>query len=561
MKLKSNFFYTLREDVKDEDSRSGNLLVRSGMIKKSSAGVYVYLPFGFKVIKNIENIIRDEMNKTGASELLMPVLIPEEVYEKSGRKTSFGSSIFTSKDRYDRNYILGPTHEELFTIASSMKIKSYKDMPFNLYQFETKFRDEARPRYGLIRVREFIMKDAYSFDRDLNGLDESYNKMFNAYKNIFDRLNLDYKIVTADTGVMGGLLSEEFQAVTDIGEDILVLCESCDYASNIEVSKCITEIKENNEELKELVEIHTPNAGKIKDLVNEYNLNTSNMAKCIIYKVDNEFILVMTRSDDEINEVKIQKLFNATEVVLADEEDIKKITNANVGFAGPIGLDIKIVADNRLKNMKNFLVGANKSDYHFINANIDRDFKIDIYADVRNIKENDICPKCGGNIYFKKGIEVGNTFKLGTKYSDALNLKYLDHDNKLNSVVMGSYGIGLGRCMAAIVEQSNDEKGIIWPESVAPFKVCVVVANTKNDIQNKLAEQIYNDIVGNNIEVLLDDRDERLGVKLNDMDLIGIPIRILVGKKAGDNMVEFKRRNSEVIEEISVDKLLEKING
>lgn len=558
MRLKDNYFYTLREDSKEEDSLNGNLLVRSGMIKKSSSGVYMYLPLGLKVLKNVENIIREEMNNIGANELLMPVLIPEDIYEKSGRRDSFGNSMFSLKDRYDKKYALGPTHEELFAIAASMKIRSYKDIPFSLYQFETKFRDEARPRYGLIRVREFIMKDAYSFDKDLEGLDVSYNKMYNAYKNIFNRLGLNYKIVTADTGVMGGLLSEEFQAITDIGEDTLVLCDKCDYASNIEVSKCIADAIINIEGLKPLQEIYTPNVGKIKDIVREYNINVEQMIKSMIYKIDSEFVLVMVRSDDDINEVKLQKLFNAKQVSLAEEADVISITHANIGFAGPIGLNIKIIADNRIKHMKNFLIGANKSDYHYINANIDRDFEVGVFADVRNIKEGDICPKCGGTIYFKKGIEVGNTFKLGTKYSDALNVKYLDQNNKLNSVVMGSYGIGLGRCISAVVEQYHDNKGIIWPYSIAPYKVCIIPA-TSDENQIKLAESIYNELTNKNIDVLLDDRDERLGVKLNDMDLIGIPVRILVGKKSNENIVEFKLRDKETVEELNINDAINRI--
>jgi prolyl-tRNA synthetase len=383
--------------------------------------------------------------------------------------------------------------------------------------------------------------------------------MYDAYVKCFDRMRIDYKVVTADTGIMGGLLSEEFQAVTDIGEDVLVLCDSCDYASNIEVSECVFKEEKNNEEIKELKEVHTPNVGKIKDLVDKYNIKTEDMTKSMIYKIDDEFVLVMVRSNDDINEIKLQKLFDAKEVILAEEKDVKRITGAEIGFAGPINLDIKIVADNALKNMKNFLVGANKTDYHYINANINRDFKVDIYADIKNVKEKDICPKCGGNIYFKKGIEVGNTFKLGTKYSEKLGLTYLDESNKLQPVVMGSYGIGLGRCMGAIVEQNNDEKGIIWSYDLAPYKVCIVPA-TDDSMQIDKAEEIYNKLKEKGIDVLLDDRDERLGVKLNDMDLIGIPVRILVGKKINENIVEFKLRNSDIVEEITINEAINRID-
>jgi prolyl-tRNA synthetase len=499
------------------------------------------------------------MNNAGAQELLMPALIPSDIFEASGRMKNFGSSVFTLEDRYDKKYVLAPTHEELFAIASSLKVKSYKDLPFNLYQFQTKFRDEARPRYGAIRVREFIMKDAYSFDVNNDGLDISYNKMFNAYKSAFNKMGINYKIVKADTGVMGGMLSEEFQAVTDIGEDVLVLCDKCDYASNIEVSECVTKETKNNDELLPIQKLHTPNVGKIKDLVNDYKLDVNNLVKSMVYKIDNEFYMVIVAGDDAINEVKLQKLFNASLVVLADEADVNKITNAKLGFAGPKGIKIKVLADNKIKHMKNIVIGANEDDYHYVNANAERDFKVDMYHDIRNIKENDICPKCGGKIYFKRGIEIGNTFKLGTKYSEALNVNYLDHNNQLNPVVMGSYGIGLGRCMAAIAEQNNDEKGIIWPMSVAPFKVGIVLINPNDATALKFANELYDYLNNINISVLLDDRDERPGVKFNDMDLIGLPIRITIGKKINENTVEMKLRNSNENIDIKVEDIIFKI--
>jgi len=559
MQLKNNYFYTIREDIKDEDSVSSNLLVRSGMIKKMASGIYIYLPLGYKVLKNIEGIIREEMNKIGAQELLMSNLVHEDIYKSSGRFNNFGSSIFKLKDRYDKQYVLGPTHEELFAIAGTMKVKSYKDLPFNLYQFQTKFRDEPRPRYGLIRLREFIMKDAYSFDKDYDGLDLSYQKMFNAYKMAFDRMNINYKVVKADTGVMGGLLSEEFQAITDIGEDDLVLCNNCDYASNIEVSECITKEIKNNDDYNELKELYTPNIGKIKDLIDNYNVDINKMTKSIVYKIDNEYVLVMVSANDDINEIKLQKLFNANYVILANESEVKEITKAEVGFAGPIGLNIKIVADNAIKNMTNFLIGSNKTDYHFMNANYNRDFKVDMWADVRMIKEGDICPKCGSSVYFKKGIEIGNTFKLGIKYSEVIGLNYLDNNNNLNPVVMGSYGIGLGRCMAAIVEQHNDEKGIIWPLNIAPYKVGIILISNENNKQLEVSNFIYEELKKFNIEVILDNRDERPGVKFNDMDLIGIPIRLTIGKKVIEEIVELKLRDKDEIYELNKDDVINKI--
>lgn len=562
MKLRNNYFFTLRDDVKDEESTSGNLLVRSGMIKKTSNGIYMFLPLGLKVIKNIENIIREEMNKKDALELSMPSLIPSEIYEKSGRMEAFGDDVFSLKDRYNRNYILGPTHEELFTIASSFKIKSYKDMPYTLYQFQNKFRDEPRPRFGLIRVREFIMKDAYSFDKDLEGLDVSYQKMYEAYKNAFDRMNLNYKVVKADTGVMGGLLSEEFQAITDIGEDILVLCDKCDFSSNLEVAPCVHEHQEVDNEVKNLEEVYTPNMKTIEDVCNYLNVDIKKTVKALMFNVDGNLCFCFVRGDREVNTVKLSKLIGAKSIELATDEEIKNNSNAVPGFTGVVDLKVndkvKIIFDESITNLKNIVVGANKKDYHYINVDMSK-YQCDYKGDISNVREGDLCPRCGGKLHFTKGIEIGNIFKLGTKYSESLNLTYLDQNNKPNPVVMGSYGIGVPRCMAAIVEQNNDDKGIIWPYSVAPYKVCIVIANTKDEIQNNLANEIYQNLLNNNIEVLLDDRNERLGVKLNDMDLIGVPIRILVGKKATENIVEFKLRDKTEIEEISSTKIVDKI--
>ena len=554
MKLKNNYFFTLREEAKDEDSISSNLLVRSGMIKKSSSGIYMYLPLGYRVLKNIENIIREEMNKTGSLEVSMPTLIPQDIYETTGRIQNFGNSVFYLKDRFNRDYILGPTHEELFAIASLSNIKSYKDMPYSLYQFQTKFRDEARPRYGLIRVREFVMKDAYSFDKDLAGLDESYQKMYEAYKNAFNRMNIKYKIVKADTGVMGGLLSEEFQAETDIGEDTLVICNSCAYSSNIEIATHISNDIQNEEEQK-LKIVETPNKRTVEEVSKYLNIDIKKTVKALLMNVDEKLVAFFIRGDRELNELKALKLLNAKEINFASDELIKT-SNAVFGFTGPINLNATIVIDNEILNMKNFCCGANKENYHYVNTNI-KDIKYDLVSDIVNVKEGDICPKCGSKLYFKKGIEIGNTFKLGTKYSESLGLNYLDENNELKPVVMGSYGIGIGRCMAAIVEQNNDEKGIIWPMSVAPFKCSIVIANTKDEIQMKLANDIYENLINYGIEPLMDDRNERMGVKLNDMDLIGIPIRIVVGKKSNLDIVELKKRDEEEIIEINKEKIIE----
>lgn len=539
MKLKNSYFYTLRENAKDEDSTSGNLLVRSGMIKKVSSGIYMYLPLGLKVLDNIKKIIKEEMDKTGATELLMPSLIPEDIYDVCGRNQALGSSMFHLKDRYNKPYVLGPTHEELFTIAAKSMVRSYKDLPFTIYQDAPKYRDEARPRFGLIRVREFFMKDAYSFDKDEDGLSVSYKKMYDAYKNIFDRIGLNYAIVRADTGVMGGSLSEEFQAITDIGEDVLVLCDKCDYASNMEIATHKIETKEEPQKALELVA--TPNAKTIDEVCHYLNLDVTKSVKALLMNINEELVIFFIRGDRELNETKVTKLLNCEEVLFASDELISK-SNAVPGYTGPINLNgAKIIIDEEVKTMTNFVVGANKEGYHYINANLS-DFNYDLCADIVNVKENDICPNCGGKLYFKKGIEVGNTFKLGTKYSEKFGLTYLDENNKSNPVVMGCYGIGPGRILASLVEQNNDEKGIIFPLSVAPFKVCIAALNTKDETCMEIANKLYDELNNAGIDTLLDDRDERPGIKFNDLDLLGIPIRITLGKKLSENKVEFKLR-------------------
>ncbi len=559
MKLKSSFFYTLRENANDEDSISSNLLVRAGMVKKSGTGTYMFMPMGYRILKNIERVVKEEMDNAGAMELLMPSLIHEDVYAKSGRSETFGSSIFRLKDRFDKPYILGPTHEEMFAIAAKMKVKSYKDLPFNLYQFQNKFRDEPRPRYGLIRVREFIMKDAYSFDADLEGLDKSYAKMFNAYKNIFDRLGIDYKIVKADTGAMGGLLSEEFQAISDIGEDTLVFCEKCDFASNDEIAECvITNLSEKGEEL-EMEEVHTPAQKTIDEVSAFLKVDKKQTVKALMYKADNELVACFVQGDRELNEVKLQKILGCLTLEMADDEFIAANSKAVPGFTGPIDIGCKVIIDKHIKDAVNVVVGANKADYHTKNVSIPRDVKYDLCEDITVVKAGDICPVCGGSLIFKKGIEVGNTFKLGTKYSEALDLEYSDENNTLHPVVMGSYGIGIGRTMSAIAEQYSDEKGLVWPAIIAPYKVHIVLIKENDEEQAKAAEEIYEMLNKNGIEAMLDDRKERPGVKFNDAELIGMPVRVTVGRKITDGIVEFNIRKTGEAMEVKTDELLETI--
>ena len=555
MKLKSSFFFTLREDARDEDSISGNLLVKAGYIKKTSAGIYMMLPLGLKVANNIENIIRKHMNLAGAQELKMPALIASEYYAESGRLDGFGNSIYRLKDRTNKEFVLGPTHEELFAYAAKSMIKSYKNLPFNLYQFQTKFRDEPRARFGLVRVKEFVMKDAYSFDTDEKGLDESYQKMYDAYKNSYDEMGLDYRVVKADTGVMGGLLSEEWQAISPVGEDNIVYCEHCGYASNVEVAEIISK-KDESEHLK-MEEVATPNAKTIEEVCEFLNKDQKNSVKALLMKANDELIIFFVRGDRDLNLAKAQKLLKLEEIEFADDELLAK-HNIVPGYVGPINLSCKTVIDNEILNMANFVIGANKEGYHYINANVE-DINYDLCGDIAEVKDGDLCPHCNKELKFTKGMEIGNTFKLGTKYSKAMDLQYTDENNKLQDVWMGSYGIGIGRTMAAIVEQSHDDKGIIWPENIAPFKAIILIMSSKDEIQNKLANELYEKLYEEGIEVMLDDRDERPGIKFNDAELIGIPYRITVGKKASEGIVEFKSRKTDETLELNVEELINKL--
>lgn len=556
MRLSESFFYTLREDAKDEESASGNLLVKSGMFKKIGNGIYMKMPLGQKVVDNVKNIVRKHMNEAGAQEVTMPLLLPIEAFEKSGRYSAFGPSIFQLRDRYNRPYVLGPTHEEFFVLAAMMKAKSYKDFPYTLYQIGNKYRDEIRPRLGLIRTREFTMKDAYSFDVDQEASDVSYQKQYEAYHKICKEVGLNYVVVKADAGVMGGLLSEEFQAITDVGENILVLCDQCDYASNIEVSKCEEVEQTEKEEKKQIEKVHTPSAGTIEQVSEFLQEKPEKFVKTLIYKADDKFYACLVPGDREINEVKLTKLLGASqEVTLAEEADVERITNAKVGFAGPVGISIPVIMDKSVAQMQNFIVGANETDYHYKNVNVE-DFIVELVADIKNIREGDVCPHCHkGHVYFKKGIEVGNTFKLGTKYSDSLGLNYSDENNELKPVVMGCYGIGIERIIAAVVEQNHDEKGIIWPMNIAPYKVEIVLINPKDEKQKEVAEQLYKQLNDLGIDTLLDDRNERPGVKFNDMDLIGIPVRITVGKKVEQNQVEIKKRTEEQSKDVDISEI------
>lgn len=554
MRMSNLFMPTLREVPAEAEITSHKLMLRAGLIRKLAAGIYSYLPLGLKTLQKVEQIVREEMNRAGAQELLMSALLPAEAYQASGRWEVFGDSMFKLKDRNERDFCLGPTHEELFTQTVIDGVRSYKEYPITLYQIQHKYRDEGRPRFGVIRSREFIMKDAYSFDLDEKGLDESYKKMYDAYCRIFTRLGLDFTIVDADSGAMGGSGSQEFMVKSPVGEDGIAYCDACGYAANYEKAECIPNEKPSAEGDLDMEKIHTPNVHTIEELVSFMNAEAYNFAKTIIYKADDKYIAAMVRGDREVNEVKLKNLVGCTDdLELAEPFMVRQLTNAEVGFAGPVGLDIPVYADKEVAMMKNFIIGANETDMHYKNVNINKDFTPETVADIRVIEEGDVCPKCGKPIKTAQGIEVGHIFKLGTKYSDALGLTYQNEEGKSVTVPMGCYGIGVTRCLAAAVEQNNDENGIIWPVSIAPYQAMVIPVNSKSDEQNEIAEKIYNELLSQGIEALLDDRNERPGVKFKDADLIGIPVRIVVGKKCGEGIVEYKERRADSAVEKTID--------
>jgi len=557
MKMSKLLMPTLREVPAEAEIMSHKLMLRAGFIRKLAAGIYSYLPLGLRTLKKVEQIIREEMDKAGAQELLMAALLPAEAYQASGRWEVFGDNMFKLKDRNDRDFCLGPTHEELFTQTVLNEVRSYKEYPMTLYQIQTKYRDEGRPRFGVMRSREFVMKDAYSFDLTKEGLDESYKKMYDAYCAIFTRLGLDFTIVDADSGAMGGSGSQEFMVKSPVGEDGIAYCDECGYAANYEKAEAIPTEAEFAEGDFEIEKILTPNAHTIEELVNFLGAKAHQFAKTIIYKADDKYVAAMVRGDREINEVKLKNLVGCTDdLELAEPFAVREITHAEVGFAGPVGLDIPVYVDREVAMMKNFIVGANETDYHYKNVNVDKDFTPFKVADIRLIEEGDACPKCGKPIKAAQGIEVGHIFKLGTKYSDALGLKVLNENGEQTQVIMGCYGIGVTRCIAAAIEQNHDDNGIILPPSIAPYQVIVIPVNHKNDEQMAKAEEIYNELTAQGLEVLFDDRPERAGVKFKDADLIGIPLRIVVGKKCEENIVEYKLRTDEAPSELTVEEAM-----
>ena len=555
MRVSRLFMATQREIPADAEIPSHQLMLRAGLIRKVASGIYSFMPLGYRTYRKVEAVIREEMDKAGAQELIMPALLPAEVYQESGRWEKFGPEMFRLSDRGGRSFCLGPTHEEPFTEAVRDTISSYKQLPVTLYQIQHKYRDEKRPRFGIMRGREFVMKDAYSFDVDEAGLSESYDTMYKAYRAIFDRLGLDYTVVDADSGAMGGSGSQEFMVKSEVGEDGICYCDECGYAANEEKAGCVTPAQDTAEML-DIEKIHTPDVKTIDNLVGYMNCGADKFVKTILYNIDGKIVAAMCRGDRDINETKLANLYDATEMELAAFVDVERVTGAKVGFAGPVGLKekIDIVVDSEVSVMRNFVVGADETDYHLKNVNIGRDFEATTIADIRNAVEGDVCPKCGkGKMKMARGVEVGHIFKLGTKYSKALNCVYLDKDGKSNLVVMGCYGIGVGRTLAAIIEQHHDDNGIIWPAEVAPYKAIVVPTKVNDEANMALAEKIYSDLAAAGVEVLIDDRNERPGVKFKDADLIGIPLRITVGRRAGEGIVEVKRRDSDEAVEMTAD--------
>ena len=551
MKMSKMHVHTLREVPNEAEIPSHILLLRAGMIRKLVSGVYGFMPMGNRILKKIQEIIREEMDAKGGQEILMSALQPAELWQESGRWNVYGPELFRLKDRNDRSFCLGPTHEEIFTDIIRNEVNSYRQLPINLYQIQTKYRDEARPRFGLMRSREFIMKDSYSFDQDQAGLDRSYEDMYHAYENIFTRCGLIFRAVEADSGAIGGTNTHEFTAISEHGESEIAYCGNCDFAATTERAECIDEIGQESEEL-EMEVVETPGCKTIVQVADFLGVSTKQTLKALLYKADGKFVAVFIRGDRELNETKLVNALNIPEHALefADEAEMGPITKCVAGYTGPIGLEkCMIIVDSELVTMKNLVAGANKENYHIKNLNFKRDFDGDIITDLKLMKEGDACPNCGTPVKMNRGIEVGQVFKLGTKYSESMKAYFKDENMQEKPIVMGCYGIGVTRTMAAIVEQHHDENGIIWPIAVAPYHVIITLVNINDDTQKELADSIYNELNEMHIEVVLDDRDERPGVKFKDADLLGIPIRITVGKKAGEGIVEFNERsNGEKIE-------------
>ncbi|PTQ52635.1 MAG: Prolyl-tRNA synthetase [Brockia lithotrophica] len=553
---------TLREDPKEAEVTSHRLLLRGGYVRQVASGVYAYLPLAHRVLRKIARIIEEEMDRAGAQELLLPVIQPKEVWDASGRWETFGPLMFRAEDRHGRPFALGPTHEELITALVRDEVRSYKRLPLRLYQIQTKFRDEYRPRFGLLRGREFLMKDAYSFDRDEEGLEASYWAMYRAYERIFRRLGVEARAVLADTGAMGGSESHEFMILADVGEDTIAYCPRCDYAANVERAEVVFREEGPPEEpMEPLRRARTPGARTVAEQAAALGLPPEKIIKNVVYVADGEVVVVLVRGDHEANEAKVRRLLRAETLEMADEDTIRRTFGAGPGFVGPVGVvGVRFFADHAVRTLRNASTGANRDDEHFLGVNPGRDFEPEGYYDLRTVQEGDVCPKCGAPLRFARGIEVGHVFKLGTKYSEALGATYLDEEGRERPIVMGSYGIGVSRLVQAIVEQSHDEDGIIWPLSVAPYEVHLLVTNVAEPELREAGERLYEELTRRGVEVLYDDRPDRAGVKFKDADLLGIPYHVVVGARTREGgVVEWKERRTRAVEPIPLAEAAEAI--
>jgi prolyl-tRNA synthetase len=565
MRYSQYFIPTVKETPSDAEVISHQLMLRAGMIRKLAAGIYNYLPLGLRSIRKVENIVREEMNRAGAIELLMPAVQPAELWKESGRWEFYGKELLRFKDRKEAEFCMGPTHEEVITDLIRKEVRSYRQMPINLYQIQGKFRDEIRPRFGLMRGREFIMKDAYSFDVNEAGADISYDKMYKAYRRIFERCGLKFRAVEADTGSIGGSFSHEFMVLADSGEDAIVSCSACQYAANMEKAQARKAEVLEHADPRPLERVTTPGQKSVDEVAAFLGVNTSQVVKTLVLLADNEPVVALVRGDYDLNEIKLKNHLGCNEIEMAGDEVVLKVTGAPTGYAGPVGLpaNVKIVADLSIEGMHNFVTGANAGDTHLKNVNLKRDFNVTGFVDLRNVVIGDACPRCeSGKLEIWRGIEVGHVFKLGTKYSKALKATFLDADGKEQIIFMGCYGIGVGRTVAACIEQNHDDNGIIFPIPIAPFHCIVSSLSAKDDSVKEASESIYQQLQAAGVEVLLDDRDERPGFKFKDADLIGIPLRIVVGAKhLADGRVELKERRSGEVEILPIEDAIAKVTA
>lgn len=565
MRYSKFFLPTLKEDPADAEVISHKLMVRAGMIRKLAAGIYNYLPLGLRAIRKVENIIREEMNRAGAIELLMPSVLPAELWKESGRWDKYGKELLRFKDRVEREFCLGPTHEEIITDIVRREIRSYKQLPVNLYQIQTKFRDEIRPRFGVMRAREFIMKDAYSFDADNEGADKSYWTMYDAYNRIFERCGLEFRAVLADTGNIGGSFSHEFMVLAPTGEDVIMSCTRCDYAANLELAEIGEGGKQTERETdaKPIREVHTPNLKTVEGVAAFLDVKPDDLIKTMIVEADGQPVAALIRGNHELSLTKLRKAIGADTVELASERTIEEVTKGPLGFSGPVGIRTKIIADWSIKNVENAVTGANKRDYHLVNVNLGRDFQVDQFADIRVASNGDRCPKCEeGVLRSSRGIEVGHVFKLGTKYSESMNATFIDANGKEKLFIMGCYGIGIGRTVAAAIEQNCDNNGIVFPIALAPFQVAVLPLNMKEERVKSVAEDIYKKLINLGVDAIIDDREESAGFKFKDADLIGIPVQVTVGPRTlKEDSVEIKLRKGGISKKVKIEEVEKEVES